>query len=90
MCRPSRSWVFGQFEAPAWWAVLAPAKTPPDIVTRMNAAMNKVLQDPEIAKKLQTQGISVIGGTPEIARVFIEKQIDIWGKVVKDYAIKSD
>ena len=81
---------FGQFEAPAWWAVLAPAKTPPDIVTRMNAAMNKVLQDPEIAKKLQTQGISVIGGTPDTARVFIEKQVDIWGKVVKDYGIKSD
>jgi tripartite-type tricarboxylate transporter receptor subunit TctC len=81
---------YGQFEAPAWWAVLAPAKTPPDIVARMNAAMNKVLQDPEIAKKLQTQGINVIGGTPEIARVFIEKQVDIWGKVVKDYGIKAD
>lgn len=81
---------YGQFEAPAWWAVLAPAKTPADIVARMNAAMNKVLQDPEIAKKLQTQGINVIGGTPETARVFIEKQVDIWGKVVKDYGIKAD
>ena len=81
---------YGQFEAPAWWAVLAPAKTPPEIIARMNTAMNKILQDPEIAKKLQTQGINVIGGTPETARVFIEKQIDIWGKVVKDYAIKAD
>lgn len=81
---------FGQFEAPAWWAVLAPAKTPPEIVARMNAAVNKVLQDPEIAKKLQAQGINVIGGTPETARVFIEKQVDIWGKVVKDYGIKAD
>jgi tripartite-type tricarboxylate transporter receptor subunit TctC len=80
----------GQFEAPAWWAVLAPAKTPPDIIARMNAAVNKVLQDPDIAKKLQTQGINVIGGTPETARVFIEKQVDIWGKVVKDYGIKAD
>ena len=81
---------YGQFEAPAWWAVLAPAKTPPDIVAKMNAAMNKVLQDPDIAKKLQAQGISIIGGTPDTARVFIEKQVDIWGKVVKDYAIKAD
>ncbi len=81
---------YGQFEAPAWWAVLAPAKTPPDIISRMNAAMNKILQDPEIAKKLQSQGINVIGGTPETARVFIEKQVDIWGKVVKDYGIKAD
>ena len=81
---------YGQFEAPAWWAVLAPAKAPPEIISRMNAAMNKILQDPEIAKKLQSQGINVIGGTPETARVFIEKQIDIWGKVVKDYGIKAD
>ncbi len=81
---------YGQFEAPAWWAVLAPAKTPPDILAKMNAAMNKVLQDSDTAKKLQSQGISVIGGSPETARVFIEKQVDIWGKVVKDYGIKTD
>ena len=81
---------YGQFEAPAWWAVLAPAKTPPDILAKMNAAMNKVLQDPDTAKKLQSQGINVIGGTPDTARVFIEKQVDIWGKVVKDYGIKAD
>lgn len=81
---------YGQFEAPAWWAVLAPAKTPPDIIAKMNAAMNAVMQNPDVAKKLQAQGINVIGGTPETARVFIEKQADIWGKVVKDYGIKAD
>ena len=81
---------YGQFEAPAWWAVLAPAKTAPEIIARMNAEVNKAIQSPEIAKKLQAQGINIIGGTPEAARVFIEKQIDIWGKVVKDYAIKAD
>jgi tripartite-type tricarboxylate transporter receptor subunit TctC len=81
---------YGQFEAPAWWAVLAPAKTPPDIIAKMNAAMNAVMQNPDVAKKLQAQGINVIGGTPETARVFIEKQVDIWGKVVKDYGIKAD
>ena len=70
--------------------MLAPAKTPPEIVARMNAEVNKAIQSPEIAKKLQAQGISIIGGTPETARVFIEKQIDIWGKVVKDYGIKAD
>lgn len=81
---------YGQFEAPAWWAVLAPAKTPPEIVARMNAEISKALQNPDTAKKLEAQGISLIGGAPETARVFIEKQIDIWGKVVKDYGIKAD
>ncbi len=81
---------YGQFEAPAWWAVLAPAKTPPEIIAKMNAAMNAVMQNPDVVKKLQAQGINVIGGTPDTARVFIEKQVDIWGKVVKDYGIKAD
>ncbi|CAN5445972.1 tripartite tricarboxylate transporter substrate-binding protein [soil metagenome] len=78
------------FEAPAWWAVLAPAKTPPDIVRKMNEALNKVLTTPDVAMRLQAQGINVVGGSGESARVFIEKQMDIWAKVVKDNNIKAD
>ena len=78
------------FEAPAWWAVLAPAKTPPDILKRMNDALNSVLKSPDIAKKLDAQGIDVVGGSSDVARVFIDKQMDIWAKVVKDNNIKAD
>ncbi len=78
------------FDAPAWWALLAPAKTPPEIVKRMNEALNKILKQPDIAKKLDAQGIDVVGGTPEAARVFIERQMDIWAKVVRDNGIKPD
>jgi tripartite-type tricarboxylate transporter receptor subunit TctC len=78
------------FDAPAWWAILAPAKTPPEILKRMNEEVNKALKNPEIAKKLEAQGIDVVGGSPEVARVFIDKQMDIWAKVVKDNGIKPD
>ena len=78
------------FDAPTWWAVLAPAKTPPDILKRMNEELNKALKNPDIAKKLEAQGIDVVGGTPQAANTFIEKQIDIWAKVVKDNNIKAD
>ena len=81
---------FAGFEAPAWWAVMAPAKTPPEIFSRMNDELNKVLRLPEVAKRLDAQGIDVVGGTPDAARVFIEKQMDIWGKVVRDNGIKAD
>jgi len=81
---------FAGFEAPAWWAVLAPARTPPDIMARMNDALNKAMKSPELAKRLDAQGIDVVGGTPEAARVFIERQMDVWGKVVKDNNIKAD
>ena len=81
---------YAGFEAPAWWAVLAPAKTPPDILKRMNEELNKVLKQPDIAKRLDTQGIDVLGGSSEAARVFIERQMDVWGKVVRDNGIKAD
>jgi tripartite-type tricarboxylate transporter receptor subunit TctC len=78
------------FEAPAWWAFLAPAKTPPEIVKRMNEELNKVLKNPEIAKKLDAQGIDIMGGSPAQAGAFIDKQMIIWAKVVKDNGIKAD
>ena len=81
---------FAGFEAPAWWAVLAPGKTPADIVQRMNAAINKVMRNPEVAKRLDAQGIDMLGGTPQAGQAFVERQMDIWGKVVKDNNIKPD
>jgi tripartite-type tricarboxylate transporter receptor subunit TctC len=81
---------YAGFDAPAWWAVLAPAKTPAEIVQRMNQEINKVLQSPEVAGKLAAQGIEVRIGTPAAAQAFIENQIDTWAKVVKDNNIKAD
>ncbi len=81
---------YAGFDAPAWWAVLAPAKTPPEIVKRMNDEINAILKQPDVAAKLASQGIEVRTGTPQAAQAFIEKQIDIWAKVVKDNNIKAD
>ena len=81
---------FPGFDAPAWWAVLAPAKTPPEIIKRMNEEINKVMRMPDTAKRMDAQGIDVVGGTPEAARVFIERQMDVWAKVVKDNNIQAD
>lgn len=81
---------FAGFDAPAWWAVLAPAKTPAAIVQRMNAALNKVMKNPEVAKHLEAQGIDILGGTPQAGQAFVERQMDIWAKVVKENDIKPD
>jgi tripartite-type tricarboxylate transporter receptor subunit TctC len=81
---------YAGFEAPAWWAVIAPAKTPPEIIKRMNEEINKVLKTPEVAKKLDQQGIDIAGGTPAEASAFIQRQMTIWDKVVKDNGIKAD
>jgi len=80
---------FPGFSAPAWWAVLAPGKTPPAIVDAMNVALNKALKNPAVGEKFKSQGIEIIGGSPETARDFIGKQIGIWGKFVIENNIKE-
>jgi tripartite-type tricarboxylate transporter receptor subunit TctC len=81
---------FAGFDAPAWWALLAPAKTPPDIVKRMNEEMNALLKMPEVAEKLAAQGIVVNVGTTAAAQSFIENQVDVWARIVKANDIKAD
>jgi len=81
---------YAGFDAPAWWAVLAPARTPPEIVKRMNEEIAKVLKQPEVRDKLSAQGIDIATSTPESTRAFIERQMDIWAKVVKDNGIKAE
>jgi tripartite-type tricarboxylate transporter receptor subunit TctC len=80
---------FAGFEAPAWWAILAPAGTPPEIVKRMNQEINLALKTPEVAQKLAQQGIDVKAGPPEAAQAFIENQMDVWARVVKEHQIRS-
>ena len=81
---------FPGFEAPAWWALLASAKTPPEIVKRMNEELNKALNNPDVSKRLVAQGIEISGGSVDKAKTFIDGQIDTWAKVVRDNGIKPD
>ena len=79
------------FNAPAWWAVLAPSKTPPEIVARMSAEINKALKLPDVAQRLAAQGILINdSSTPATAQAFVEGQMDIWSQVVKANNIKAD
>jgi len=80
---------FPGFNAPAWWAVLAPGKTPPAIVNAMNQAVAKALKTPAVADKLKAQGIDIVAGNPEVLNNFIGKQIGMWGKFVIENNIKE-
>jgi tripartite-type tricarboxylate transporter receptor subunit TctC len=70
--------------------VLAPAKTPPEIIKRLNDEINAALKQPDVAKKLADQGIELRASTPQAAQAFIDKQIDVWALVVRDNGIKAD
>ena len=81
---------YPNFEAPAWWGIIAPAKTPDAIVNKMHEAVAAVLKKPEVANKLKSQGIEIAGLGPKPAQEFVNKQIEIWGKFVKENSIKED
>ncbi len=75
------------FDAEAWWGLLAPAKTPAQIVARMNAAMAQALQEPTVKQSLSEQGIDYQLSSPEAFGSFLEGEIVRWAKVVRDNKI---
>ena len=81
---------FGGFEAPTWWALLAPARVPAPIVQRMHQALSGVLADPEVKEKIEEQGADVVASTLEECGRFIRAEIEKWGKVIRDNNIRAD
>ena len=69
------------FEALAWHGILAPAKTPPAIVKKLNEEIAKALQDSDTKALLVNQAMQVVGNTPEAFAAFIQKDIAIWKAV---------
>jgi len=72
----------GGYESSTWFALLAPAGTPREIVTRLNATIVAIGQTPEIRDRLVAQGAEPLGGTPEQVAAFIRSEIEKWGKAV--------
>jgi tripartite-type tricarboxylate transporter receptor subunit TctC len=72
------------FEALAWHGILAPAKTPPAVIKKLNAEIVKALADPETSKLLTNQAMQTVGNTPEAFAAFIQKDIATWKAVAAD------
>ena len=77
------------FEVSAWYVVLVPAKTPKPIVQTLNAEINKVLNDADVRARFLTQGVEVVGGTPEQADTFLRAEAERWKKIVAATGIKA-
>lgn len=78
------------FDAVTWFGLLAPAGTPKDVITRLNAEFNKALKQPEPFKRLSDEGADPAGGTPEQFAALIKDEVPRWGKVVKESGAKID
>jgi len=74
----------------AWYAVMAPGKTPAALVARLNADVNAVMALPDVREQLVRQGLIPVTSTPGELAGLIKADLARWGKVVKDANIKVD
>ncbi|AXA71523.1 bugT protein [Achromobacter insolitus] len=77
--------------ASAWYGIVAPAGTPPDVVQRLNKEVNAVVADPEMKKRMEGMGALVPEGqTPEAFGAFIRSEIDRYADIVKMSGAKME
>ena len=75
-------------EAGIWLGLFAPVGTPPPIVARLNAEINKVLQLPEVRDKIINGGATPIGGSSEDFAAFLRADYAKWGRIVRESGVK--
>ena len=78
------------FEFNSWFALMAPARTPKPIVARLNEEVLKALADPEVRERLNAQGLTIRGSSPEELGTATRAQLAKYARVMKEANIKND
>ena len=78
------------FDVPGWYGLLAPAKTPPDILKKMHADAATVLAEHSIDLKFEPLGVDVQSSTPEAFAARMRAESELWGPIIKAANIKDE
>jgi tripartite-type tricarboxylate transporter receptor subunit TctC len=78
------------FQFSQWLALLAPAGTPPEVVTRLNAALRQALNSPDVREKFQSQAFESFITSPEEAGKFIAAEVGRFSKLIKTRGITAN
>ncbi|HZN25960.1 MAG TPA: tripartite tricarboxylate transporter substrate binding protein [Burkholderiales bacterium] len=87
---PTLSETYPGFESGTWYAFVAPAGTPRDVIGRLNGAIVKALDMPDVREKFHAQGADLLFGTPQESANFMRSEVAKWGKVVKASGARID
>ena len=71
------------YEVTSWYGILAPAKTPRSIISRLHSEISAITRRPEVVDRLLALGIEPEGNTPDEFRAQIRNETEKWGKLVK-------
>jgi len=77
------------FDLDAWAGVVAPAKTPPAVVAKLNAALRKIIDDPATKAKLGRVGFEGFSSSPDEFGRYVKVQLDVWRKMVADSGVQT-
>jgi tripartite-type tricarboxylate transporter receptor subunit TctC len=78
------------YEAASWFTIGAPAKTPKDIIERLNASVDKFLKTEDGIARLRKLGAEPAGGSPDDMQRYVLTETEKWGKVAKFAGIKPE
>jgi tripartite-type tricarboxylate transporter receptor subunit TctC len=78
------------FEFNSWFALMAPARTPKPIIARLNAEVLKALADPDVRERLNAQGLTIRGSSPEELGTATRAQLAKYARVMKEANIRND
>ena len=81
---------FPGYEASNWHGLVAPAKTPPEIIAALNGSVVSGLKRPEIATRVRELGYAIVAGSPSEFAEFIRADIEKWRKIVQDKNLSAD
>lgn len=81
---------FPALDLVVWYAALFPARTPPEIVARMSAEINRAVNSPDVKAKLLEQGVESVGTTPDQLAKFMQSESARYGRIIQDTGAKAD
>ena len=78
------------FESGTWFAIVAPAKTPPELLDRLNKAVNEILAEPSLKAKFAELGVQPVGGTRAETNSLISRERQRWGELIRAAGIQAN
>ncbi len=78
------------YQVESWYGLYAPAGTPADVIARLNAAATKAAHQPDFAKKIEQEGLSVIASDPAELDRYVRSEEARWSRIVKENNIKAE
>jgi tripartite-type tricarboxylate transporter receptor subunit TctC len=78
------------YDVTGWLGIVAPRGVPAPIVARLNAELNRIMQEPEMVARLEAQGAEVVAGTPQEFQAHIRGEIARWARITREAGIQAE